>query len=159
MSIRAPQRAGSADGAPGLASSLSEAGCSRFLSRSCMNSSYFAVPGLGGASAGMPPAQCGMASLIPAASLSLMDPHPLRPHEASVTARAMARWRVRTDICLRSQPCLVSSSWGAPPIGPPMDPACPRRRSSRLFQPNVTVALIKLCLLTALGIMMPRSAQ
>ena len=42
---------------------------------------------------------------------------------------------------------------------PPMDPACPRRRSSRLFQPNVSVALIKLCLLAALGIMMPQSAQ
>src|SRR5687768_10933906 len=74
--IRALQRAGSAADAAGLASSLSAAGCRRFLSRSCMNSSYFAVPGLGGASAGMPPAHCGMASLIPAASFSLMDPHP-----------------------------------------------------------------------------------
>ena len=44
-----------------------------------MNSSYFAVPGRGGASAGMPPAQCGIASLTPAASFSLMVPQPLSP--------------------------------------------------------------------------------
>ena len=107
--LLAAYRMRSADDASGLASSLSAAGCSRFLSRSCMNSSYFAVPGLGGASAGMPPAHCGMAPLIPAASFSLMDPHPPRPHDASVTARATTRWRVPVDICLRSQPCLVSS--------------------------------------------------
>ena len=43
-----------------------------------MYSSYFAVPGRGGASAGMPPAHAGMASLMPAASFALMVPHPLK---------------------------------------------------------------------------------
>jgi len=48
----------------GFASSpRSAAGISRFRSRSFMNSSYFAVPGRGGASADSPPAQTGMASL------------------------------------------------------------------------------------------------
>ena len=37
-----------------------------------MYSSYFAVPGRGGASAGMPPIAAGMASLTPAAIFSLM---------------------------------------------------------------------------------------
>ena len=36
------------------------AGISRCRSRSAMNASYFAVPGRGGASAGRPPAHCGM---------------------------------------------------------------------------------------------------
>src|SRR5882757_1217919 len=41
-----------------------------------MNSSYFALPGRGGASAGSPPAQCGRVSLMPAARFALMAPQP-----------------------------------------------------------------------------------
>src|SRR4051812_50219666 len=58
-----------------------------------MNSSYFAVPGRGGASAGIPPAQTGIASLTPAASFSLMVPHPLSAKPASESAMIMAIWR------------------------------------------------------------------
>ncbi len=80
------------------AASVGAAGSSRFLSRSLMNASYSAVPGRGGASRGKPPAHCGIASLTPAASFSLMVPQPPSPHAGSVTARTMARWRVRTGI-------------------------------------------------------------
>src|SRR6266568_7041241 len=66
-----------------------------------MNSSYFEVPGRGGASAGMPPAQCGIASLTPAASFSLMVPHPLSAKPASESATIVAIWRVRIGIDYR----------------------------------------------------------
>src|ERR1700681_1854530 len=79
------------------------AGSRRFLSRSRMNSSYFAVPGRGGASAGRPPAHCGIASVIPAASFSLMLLHPPKPHAGSATATMVARWRMLIGICEASQ--------------------------------------------------------
>src|SRR5882724_7606026 len=66
-----------------------------------MNSSYFVVPGRGGASAGMPPAQAGMASLTPAASFSLMVPHPASAEPASESATMVAIWRVRIGIDFR----------------------------------------------------------
>ena len=62
------------------------------------NLSYFAVPGRGGASAGTPPAQAGMASLTPAASFSLMVPQPLRAQPASATARIVTIWRALIGI-------------------------------------------------------------
>jgi hypothetical protein len=90
-----------------LASSLCAAGSRRFLSRSLMNSSYFAVPGRGGASAGKPPAHCGIASVNPAASFSLMVPQAAAPHAISITATRRARWRGLMGICGVSQPCDV----------------------------------------------------
>jgi hypothetical protein len=81
------------------ASSFAGAGSRRFRSRSFMNSSYFAVPGRGGASAGKPPAHWGIISPNPAASFSLMAPHALRPHARGATASRMARWRVLIGIC------------------------------------------------------------
>src|SRR3954465_14384654 len=58
-----------------------------------MNSSYCAVPGRGGASAGNPPAHCGTKSPKPAASFSLMLPQPPRPLERSATDQRATSWR------------------------------------------------------------------
>jgi hypothetical protein len=69
------------------------AGSRRFRSRSFMNSSNFADPGRGGASAGNPPAHSGIASLTPAANFSLMVPHPPNVEVASISANGMARRR------------------------------------------------------------------
>src|SRR6266853_5657252 len=89
----------SCDGDVDLVSSpRSDAGISRFRSRSFMNSSYLAVPGRGGASAGRPPAHAGMASLTPAASFSLMVPHPLKAKPASESVASVAIWRARISI-------------------------------------------------------------
>jgi hypothetical protein len=96
----ARQCTGSNDGASGFASSFFGCAASRrFLSLSFMNSSYLTVPGRGGASAGRPPAQCGIASLIPAASFSLMVPQALTPHAGRTTATRRVNWRMVTGIC------------------------------------------------------------
>src|SRR5258708_39331727 len=60
-----------------------------------MNSSYFAVPGRGGASGGKPPAHCGMYSPIPSASFALMLAHPLRAKPAIKIATIVEIWRGR----------------------------------------------------------------
>jgi hypothetical protein len=87
-----------ADGA-GLASPLrSAAGIRRCFSRSLMYSSYFAVPGRGGASAGMPPAHAGMASLTPAARLALTVPQLLKLQPARTAATIAAIWRALIGI-------------------------------------------------------------
>jgi hypothetical protein len=102
----ARQCTGSNDEASGFASSFFGCAASRrFLSLSLMNSSYLAVPGRGGASAGRPPAQCGIASLIPAASFSLMVPQALTPHAGRATATRTVNWRMVIGICGASQPC------------------------------------------------------
>src|SRR4051794_12247095 len=85
-----------------------------------MNSSYFAVPGRGGASPGIPPAQTGIASLTPAASFSLMPAQPLRPIAGSATANNAAIWRRVTGISSALQSSKVdlrhppSDGWGRP---------------------------------------------
>src|ERR1700730_14560092 len=105
MRFSAHQCTGSNDAASGFASSVFACAASRrFLSRSFMNSSYLAVPGRGGASAGKPPAHCGIASEIPAASFSLMVPQALRAYADSVTAKRTASWRAVIIICGTSQP-------------------------------------------------------
>src|SRR5258708_37831469 len=58
-----------------------------------MYSSYLGVPGRGGASDGRPPAQVGMMSAVPAASFSLIVPHPLKAKPASESATMVAIWR------------------------------------------------------------------
>jgi len=68
-----------------------------------MYSSYFAVPGRGGASAGMPPIHAGMASLTPAETFSLMVPQPVSPLPAKATARIVAMWRALVVIGRRLQ--------------------------------------------------------
>src|SRR5436190_569098 len=87
------------DGVDLVSSSRSDAGIRRFRSRSCMNSSYLAVPGRGGASGGRPPAQWGRVSVIPVASFSLMLLHPPSALAGSATATMMARWRMLIGIC------------------------------------------------------------
>src|SRR5258708_34452423 len=77
-----------------------------------MNSSYLAVPGRGGASDGRPPAQCGRASEIPAASLSLRLLHPPSAHAGSATATIMAIWRMLMGICEASQSLGDGFAWG-----------------------------------------------
>src|SRR5260370_42381033 len=105
MRFSARQCTGSNDEASGFASSFFAGAASRrFLSRSFMNSSYLAVPGRGGASAGKPPAHCGIASLIPAASFSLMVPQALTPHAARATATRTVNWRAAIGIGGASQP-------------------------------------------------------
>ena len=100
----ARQCTGSNDEASGFASSFFGCAASRrFLSLSLMNSSYLAVPGRGGASAGRPPAQCGIASLIPAASFSLMVPQALTPHAGRAMATRTVNWRMVIGICGASQ--------------------------------------------------------
>src|SRR6266568_3026768 len=79
-----------------------------------LNSSYFAVPGRGGASAGKPPAHDGISSPNPAARFSLMVPQAPRSQARSATARTIAKWRVRIGICgLREwRATLLSKSGG-----------------------------------------------
>ena len=92
--LDAGQCTGSKDGSLEVAaSSFRAAGSSRFFSRSLMNSSYFAVPGRGGASAGKPPSHCGTKSPIPSARLSLTVPQAPRPHESSTSARRVVSGR------------------------------------------------------------------
>src|ERR1700676_356467 len=79
------------------------AGSRRFLSRSLMNSSYFAVPGRGGASGGRPPAHCGMYSPNPSASFALIVPHPLTAKPAIKIATIVGIWRARIGIGKRLQ--------------------------------------------------------
>jgi hypothetical protein len=81
-----------------VASLVVTAGSRRFLSRSFMNSSYLAVPGRGGASAGKPPAHCGMYSPIPSASFALIVPHPLKAKPAIKIATIVEIWRARFGI-------------------------------------------------------------
>ena len=69
-----------------------------------MYSSYFAVPGRGGASAGIPPIAAGMASLTPAAIFSLIVPQPLTPQPARATVRIVTIWRALVGIGRRLQP-------------------------------------------------------
>src|SRR5882757_4714385 len=95
-----------------VSSSRSDAGIRRFRSRSRMNSSYFAVPARGGASAGKPPAQCGRVSVIPDASLSLMLLHPPSAHAGSATATMMARWRMLVGIGEAPQLLGDGFAWG-----------------------------------------------
>src|SRR5260370_40093012 len=99
-----------------VASPRSDAGIRRFRSRSFMNSSYFAVPGRGGASAGRPPAHAGMASLTPPESFSLIVPHPLKAPPASESAMIVAIWRGRIgssrEVLLL--PCAAVGSGGDP---------------------------------------------
>ena len=82
----------------------SAAGIRRCFSRSLMYSSYFAVPGRGGAAAGMPPAHAGMASLTPAARLELMVPQPLKLQPVRTAAMSAAIWRVLIGIGGKLQP-------------------------------------------------------
>jgi hypothetical protein len=92
-------RAASGVAGAGVSSlSRSDAGISRFRSRSRMYSSYFAVPGRGGASAGIPPIAAGIASLTPAAIFSLIDPQPLRPQPARATVTMARIWRALVGI-------------------------------------------------------------
>src|SRR5450755_2723762 len=70
-----------------------------------MNSSYFAVPGRGGTSAGIPPAHCGTYSPMPEASFSLIDAQPARLHATVVAAARAATRRKRTVICKRMSLC------------------------------------------------------
>jgi hypothetical protein len=57
-----------------------------------MNSSYFSVPGRGGASDGKPPAHCGITSLNPEARYPLIVPHPQSPLAMNATAAKTASW-------------------------------------------------------------------
>src|SRR4051794_32587766 len=62
-----------------------------------MNSSYFALPGRGGASAGRPPAQCGRVSLMPAPRWAFMVPQPPKP-QANSARPTRAKRREPVDI-------------------------------------------------------------
>src|SRR5688500_1546586 len=96
-----------------------------------MYSSYFAVPGRGGASAGRPPTAAGMASLAPAASLSLLVPQPARPQPARATVMIVTIWRALVGIGSRLQPdplrmmdlgrCLSGTGEGASLLTGPFD--------------------------------------
>src|SRR6201991_2071941 len=78
-----------------------------------MNSSYFALPGRGGASAGRPPAQCGRVSLTLAARFALMVPQPPKPQVNS--ARPMrAKRRAPGDIGGRYNSTRKLSPWDFP---------------------------------------------
>src|SRR5262245_1971066 len=88
-----------------------------------MNSSYFAVPGRGGASAGRPPIAAGMASLTPAAVFSLMDPQPARPLPVRATVTRKMIWRTLAGIGSRLRP---DPLWM-------MDLGCRREQARRFF--------------------------
>src|SRR5262249_21358426 len=66
-----------------------------------MYSSYFTVPGLGGASAGKPPAHRGMVSGTAAGRFSSMDAQPATALARSGEAKRNASLGVRTVICCR----------------------------------------------------------
>src|SRR5947208_6352096 len=123
-----------------------------------MYSSYFAVPGRGGASAGMPPIAAGMASLIPPASFSLIVPQPLTPQPARATVTIVTIWRALVGIGsrLRSDPLrmmdlgrwLCEPARGASLLTGPFDlynrtnrrPLVEKRRAARLEYIYNTVA-------------------
>src|SRR5437879_11502793 len=69
-----------------------------------MYSSYFAVPGRGGASAGIPPIAAGIESLTPAASFSLIVPQPAKPQPARATVTIVTIWRALVGIGRRLRP-------------------------------------------------------
>jgi len=79
----------------------------RSRSRSCMNSSYFAVPGRGGASDGRPPAHAGMESAMPADIFSLIVPQPDSAPSKSAAASSIASWRRRAVMGEVAKPCLI----------------------------------------------------
>lgn len=78
-------------------------GSRRSRSRCFIISSYFAVPGRGGASAGRPPAHFGIRSPIPADRCELMLPHPAKLHATSEAQNTRESRRMRkimeSDYC------------------------------------------------------------